>query len=173
MKSRGYGPYGPFCPIIKCNVHLEIVTLPCWREGGAVKSFPEGPKSTPLGWVTRPNLETLNIARGHRPRARTDPQKMTKLHFWFFLLIIHIMFLHVFVLFLWVKSTAIWKKLKSGSCPLTIPLITHGSYGPWARRRPFWISGPRKPLSPWSTMQTLREVFLGTYYSVLEVELHC
>ena len=77
----------------------------------------------------------LNIARGRRPRARTDPQKMTKLHFWFLLLIIHIMFLHVFVLFLWVKSTAIWKKLKSGSCPL----ITHGSYGPWARRRrPSW-----------------------------------
>ena len=69
MKSRGYGPYGPFCPIIKCNVHLEIVTLPCWREGGAVKSFPQGPKSTPLGRVKRPNLETLNIARGHRPRA--------------------------------------------------------------------------------------------------------
>ena len=57
----------------------------------------------------------LNIARGRRPRARTDPQKMTKLHFWFLLLIIHIMFLHVFVLFLWVKSTAIWKKLKKES----------------------------------------------------------
>ena len=25
--TRGYGPYGPFCHAIKCNVHLEIVKL--------------------------------------------------------------------------------------------------------------------------------------------------
>ena len=100
----------------------------------------------------------LNIARGRRPRARTDPQKMTKLHFWFLLLNIHIMFLHVFVLFLWVKSTAIWKKIKKWILSLDNP-----PYYSWL----IWPGGhlekwPQQEVHPKISNVTHQYCILGT-----------